>query len=394
MKLRSSLLFLLIAIAAHVYLTQHYYDLAFGLGTGDNICNINATFSCDTVTASRFATFLGVPVAAWGAAANVMLLVLVFGWLVGWADDVKQLGRYSIYLSGLIALTSIVMGSISMFYIGSFCIFCMTAYVCSFVVFGLLWTSREKEPFPIKKDFLNLFTEAKTYLGFLIAIPVMAFLFNQAILSSMGGSNVNEMVRDSVASWNVAPVLAFGVQPSMIKGASDDNAKMVVTEFADFRCSHCRHAAPTVKAFIKSHPDVQFRFYNFPLDGTCNKVMQSGDGVSCFLAKAVTCAEKLGQQGWELSDSLFNSQDEIIRMDAAAVREKVAAMAGTAGLEKDGFLACVDGPEVSALVAKQADLGDEVGVKGTPTFFVNGRKLNRAQSLPVLRGTYQAITGK
>jgi uncharacterized membrane protein len=77
MKLKIALLLTLVAIGIHTYLTLHYYDLNYGAGSADSICNINAKLNCDAVAASSYSTFLKTPLALWGAVTNTMLLILL-----------------------------------------------------------------------------------------------------------------------------------------------------------------------------------------------------------------------------------------------------------------------------------------------------------------------------
>jgi protein-disulfide isomerase/uncharacterized membrane protein len=394
MKLRLALIFVLVALFSHLYLTNHYYELSFGLSGEGSVCNINKAFSCDTVSASRYASFLGIPMAAWGAGTSVILLLLLFGWMIRWTDDVLRLSRYTFYLAGFTAAVSVVMGSISIFLIGTYCLFCIATYISSFVVFELLRRSLEPDSRSFKDHLLALVGPAKTYLVFIVAVPALAFLINTGILTNYGAKNLSEFVNSSIADWQSAPSVSISASPSMEKGASAGDALVVIEEFADFRCGHCKTAAPSVAAFVNSRSDVRLRFYNFPLDSTCNEGLNFGDGVSCLLARATTCGESLAGKGWDTHDAIFKKQDVFGRSGLKDAESEVLKIASSVGIEEAGMKTCLDDQATWEKVKLQASEGRRVGVKGTPTFYVNGRRLPRAQSLHVLEKAYQLTKTK
>ncbi|MEK6555784.1 MAG: vitamin K epoxide reductase family protein, partial [Bdellovibrionota bacterium] len=80
MKLKIAILLTLIAVGLHAYLTLHYYDLNYGSTSGESVCNVSEKFNCDSVSMSQYSTLLGAPLALWGAATNIILLVLLVGW--------------------------------------------------------------------------------------------------------------------------------------------------------------------------------------------------------------------------------------------------------------------------------------------------------------------------
>jgi protein-disulfide isomerase/uncharacterized membrane protein len=389
MKLRLAFILLVVAILSHLYLTNHYYELSFGLAEDGSVCNINKVFSCDTVSASQFSTFLGIPMAAWGAATNAVILVLLVGWIIRWTDDLARLASYAYYLSAFSALVSVVMATLSSVVLGTFCLFCIAAYVCSFAVFELLRRSREADPRTLKDHLVALKGPARSYLLLLVAIPVGAVVLNKGILSNYGAKNLGEFVNSSISDWQANPKVEVTTPPSLIKGATDEAAKVTIVEFADFRCGHCKSAAAPLSAFAASRSDVQLRFLNFPLDSSCNPNVEFGDGISCLLARAVTCAEKANQKGWDMHDQVFSHQGDFGRLSAEDTKAKVLSWAKDFGADETVFAACLEDEATRKLVSDQAAAGKAAGVRGTPTVLVNGRKLPRGQSLHVLEKAYE-----
>ena len=164
-------------------------------------------------------------------------------------------------------------------------------------------------------------------------------------------------------------------------GASADKATMTIVEFADFRCGHCANAAKPLKTFAKANPDVRFEFQAFPLDGACNEAIPQANGTSCALAYMAHCANEQGK-GFEASDWIFERQRSWL--SKTVVEEKVDDMVADLGIDKDSLMECYKSDETHEAIKAQAELGKKVGVLGTPTIYVNNRKLPGGQMIPVL----------
>ena len=391
-KLKIAFFAALAAVAIHFYLADHFYNLSFGLQAGESLCNISSKINCDTVTASGYSTLFGVPIALWGATTNAVLALFLLLWFAGWTDNVVRLSRYTLGLSTLTAVTSLVMGSISTFLIGSYCLFCMAEYVLSFVLFGLIWSAREKGSAAEKSEspLRELFGPAKMYLALFVAIPASAFFLHSVILSHYDAQELPSIVRNAVADWQASPEIQFTETPSIVKGATE--GKMIISEFADFRCPHCRHATSPIKAFVNAHPDTQLRFYSFPLDGTCNAALPSGDGISCFLARTVYCSEKVANKGWLAHDFIYEHQDEFISNPSmTSAKEKISDFLTKNNVKPEDVLSCTENEATDKAIRAQAKLGDVSGVRGTPTFYINGRKLGKGQLIPVLEAVHATL---
>lgn len=94
-------------------------------------------------------------------------------------------------------------------------------------------------------------------------------------------------------------------------------------------------------------------------------------------AQAARCAGELGQF-WPYHDLLFVSQPAFSRAD-------LLMYAARLGLAPERFVACLDGGQFRDAVRADLQEGRAIGVSGTPTFFVNGRRLVGALPLPAFR---------
>jgi protein-disulfide isomerase len=297
--------------------------------------------------------------------------------------------RYVFYLSLSSIAVSVVMAIISATQLTAWCPFCILAYVWSLLIAGVMYTS-VSEPFGrIGEDLTTLMTESKGILVALLLIPGGAWLTHKSIVQRFGADQLDRVIKSSISDWVTAKEYSFDVAPGLTTGDGSKNFEIV--EFADFRCGHCGQAAPSLHAFKKAHPEVTFKFYNFPLDGECNDAIgRAGDGVSCRLAKSVTCASETNSDAaWKLHDYIFENQKEFQTLrNVSDVDSKLKPLFDEFGLDSGELSSCMDSDKALEAVRAQAKAGADAKIQGTPTIFVNGRRLPRAQLLPVLNEAF------
>jgi protein-disulfide isomerase len=274
------------------------------------------------------------------------------------------------------------MAGISASMLSTYCLFCILTYVLSFLT--LFVTLR----FPKNEDQDGgIFSGAgmRWFLVGLIGLPAFTALGNSVIKANLA-QDFDRQVSSLVQGWLTEPNSNVTQATGMNLGADRASAKMLIIEFADFQCIHCKMAAPAVKSFVKSRKDVSLVFVPFPLDGKCNSaIAQSGNGRSCVLAASALCADKQGH-GWEVSDWLFENFGKFELSELSTFVEST-------GVDMERFRACRDADETMESIRANAKIGETAGIKGTPTFFVNGRQLQGAQFIPVLEAAYNKISG-
>ena len=385
-----------IAIGVHAYLASRHYDLKFGEVNTHSLCNINATFNCEAVSASRFAEWMGVPMAVWGAFTNIALLSLMIFRPLSDASKYSVTRRNLLGFAGFIALMSLVMGGISTFLLSAFCPFCLLTYVLSFVTLGGLWVGLPQETRTRASmgggfqfgDFMPLGIAA-------IFILLGGMIANDQIKTSYGGDKLKQLLPDAVAGWQGAAAHQMNLVEPLTEGASPAEAKMTISEFADYRCSHCKHTAPVMKAFVASHPKVRLEFQAWPLDGECNTSIPSANGASCMLARIVYCAQSKGggAAGWKANEYVYDTQDTYFA-GPEAVRAAIPQIAKETGVDAGVLQTCTDSPETKTMVSKQSAVGSALNLQGTPGIFVNGKEVpgGFGQSMPVLEAIYGELT--
>jgi protein-disulfide isomerase len=281
------------------------------------------------------------------------------------------------------------MGAISTFVISRFCPFCIIAYALSFITFACTWFALRNPP---DKSPPSIFSMQTLFpLVVLAGVSILsAVIADNTIRKAYGDEDLQPMIQEALQSWSTNPELKIVTVAPLVMGASDDKAKMVITEFADFRCTHCKHAAPVFKAFVNGHPDVQLQFEAWPLDGECNTSIPTANGASCLLARTVNCVQKNNSHGWLAHEYIYEHQDRFISLDA--VRGALTDIAKAAGSDEAQVKVCVDSPEAIQQLRDEAAVGSNLSLTGTPTVFVNGRKLLYGQNLQVLTEIHNKIS--
>jgi len=149
----------------------------------------------------------------------------------------------------------------------------------------------------------------------------------------------------------------------------NDGARVLIVEFADFQCEHCRAMYVALKPVLEKYAgrpqDVKFLYKQFPLNPTCNaSVQRLLHPAACDAAAAYVMARPKGAAE-ALKDWMFMHQAEL---SAATVR-RAAADVGKVSDFDAGY------PRAIQEVKTDASIGAALRVDSTPTFFVNGRRL-------------------
>jgi protein-disulfide isomerase len=145
------------------------------------------------------------------------------------------------------------------------------------------------------------------------------------------------------------------------KGAK--GAKVKVIEFADFECPYCSQAAESVKALEKKYGDkVEFAYRHFPLKSIHPNAQRAAEYSQCALAQG---------KFWQLHDAMYGIGGA---PKTALDDESLKGAAAQAGLDAVQLETCMTSGKGAADVAADLEKAMELGVGGTPTFFINGRQ--------------------
>lgn len=387
MKNKSNLLFvsLLITIALFVYLSIHHYALKIGLG-GGSLCEISSQLNCDAAATSQYSEFLGIPMAVMGAVFHLVLLCFVGTYRLGWSEPSVYLKNTLRFLFGFSALTSVFMGLVSLLAIKVACPFCLATYLFSFINAALGWNLVEKPTEKNSEDFnpLAYFSDYKSHLISLALIPALAWIISGMVQDNYGLNEIKKQIPEKIAIWKAGTQYSFDSTVGLTKKADAGEARYKIVEFADFKCPHCKVASDTIKAFLKGKTDIEFTYKPYPLDGQCNPAMErSGDGSRCAMAAYVLCAEQLAQKGWPLHHYFFENQGRL--MSVSDIKALHIEIESKFGLNVTELAQCSESAATYDLIKKSVEEGTTAKVEGTPTIYVNGRKLPWGQFLAILQ---------
>jgi protein-disulfide isomerase len=146
-------------------------------------------------------------------------------------------------------------------------------------------------------------------------------------------------------------------------------APVMIVEFSDLQCPHCKEANPTIERLLKEDPNIRFVSQNFPLPS------------HNWAEKAAEYADCVGRASndayWKFVDGVFAAQEQITADNAD---DKLKGIADSSGVNGADIAACAAKPDTQARVESSVQLGKDLGVNSTPTIFVNGRPVGVASN--------------
>ncbi len=168
-----------------------------------------------------------------------------------------------------------------------------------------------------------------------------------------------------------AEVASFDQQGMTI---GNPDAKILIQEFADFRCPHCLDASKTLTPkIISDYVNTGLVRFQFTPVAVINDE-------STFSAQAAMCANE-SNKFWSYHDILFSRQGK----DLFSI-DNLSKWAGDVGLDQQQFRNCVtSGQYLSDLQANMSEFQSSGGT-GTPTFLVNGQLINGAIGYEEMKG--------
>lgn len=176
----------------------------------------------------------------------------------------------------------------------------------------------------------------------------------EAIRSFYDDLRAKHGIRSLLAPYRVA-VAATG------PARGENAAPVTIVEFGDFQCPYCKEAESSLRSVMARYPrEVRVVFRNLPLTHIHPNAQ--------IAAQAAVCADRQGKF-WEMHDAMYADQ-------SALNAEGLKSAATRLGLNGDRFSACLADGSTSQSLDLDAKAAQELGLTGTPFFFVNGRPLD------------------
>jgi len=146
------------------------------------------------------------------------------------------------------------------------------------------------------------------------------------------------------------------------------NAPVLLVEFSDLQCPHCKEANPTLEKLLNENSNVRFVFQSFPLPSH-NWAEKAAKYADC-VARSSSSGSGSTDAFWKFIDSVYAGQSDITAENAD---QKLTDLATQSGVKGPDIAACAATPEAQSRVQASIDLGQSLDVNSTPTVFINGR---------------------
>lgn len=361
----------LVASLASTYV--HYQSLADPTYT--SFCDVSETVSCQALYESEYGSAFGVPVAVGGSVWAGLVLLLAWRGMKGVrVPQTGEVAGYIFLLSTLGLAMVLYLGYASFFVIGKVCPLCLAMYVSvigTFVASGAAATvTLSSLPGRVSRDLQRLGqnpVSAALGVAWLVASVAFVALFPRTPTPpAMGTSAVSAPMPTETLSGAALQEFEtwIAAQPRMAVPVPANGADVLVVKFNDYQCPSCRQAYLEYKGIVAKYEEqsagrVRFVTMDFPLEGECN--VGAIHASACEASAAVRMATALNR-GREMEEWLFAHQDTMTPQSVKDGLREVAAVT-----DFDAQYA-----RVLEQVKADAKIGRDLGVSGTPAFFVNG----------------------
>jgi len=358
------------ASAAAAYTHYHMlYDPSYR-----SFCDVSETISCTQVYQSRFSTLRGIPVALFGAIWFVVAALLSVTGLTARQSVRESVPGYLFVLSTLGLAVVIYLGYASFFLLKAVCLLCVTTYAA---VIGLFLVTGAATSFPMTTlprraagDLRVLVTSplalTVAVLFFAGAASTLAFFPREGLLGSGELPVPTQDQRSELERF-----MATAPRTPLVIPA--DGAKVLVVKFNDYQCPACGQSYSQYKPILAKYQAtspgmVKVVMQDYPLNPSCNANLTTMiHPAACDAAVAVRLA-KQHNRGEAMEEWLYTHQTG---MTSPLVRQAARDVGQVTDFEEK---------YASTLEAVKADvaLGRQLRVQQTPTFFINGIKIEGA----------------
>jgi uncharacterized membrane protein/protein-disulfide isomerase len=366
-------LFIFVLLGLGASLTSFYVQYRMlGDPTYSSFCNFSQALNCETAYRSRFGTFQGVPVALGGVIWFTLALLLTIA--VHPKGGAAESGAAAYLFLMSIPAVSVVLflAYASILILNAVCILCVVTYLA---VLGVFLISGATADAPLAGLPQQAVRDAR-------ALAARPFALGVAIVFLAGAASAVAFFPRAVVDPRAALAAALAHQPtefdlwfeSQIRVPIDvptDGAQVLIVKFNDYQCPASAETyqthGPVLATYQTARPGkVKVILKDYPLEPECNpNVATTVHDAACEGAVAVRLAERQ-RRGAAMEEWLYTHKAGLTR---AAVRQAAKEIGGVSDFDTEY-------PRVLALVQKDVDLGHRLGVKGTPTFFINGVRID------------------
>jgi uncharacterized membrane protein/protein-disulfide isomerase len=340
-----------------------------------SFCDVSETISCTQVYLSRFSTVRGIPVAIFGAMWFAVAALLSVGGLKARPAVRESVPGYLFVLSTLALAVVLYLGYASIVLLKTYCPLCLTTYAA---VVGLFLVSGAATSFPMTTLPRRAINDLRVFVASPLAVALTVLFFAGA------GTTLAFFPREGVASS--APEAAAMPVPTQDQRSElerfmaaaprvplivpAEGAKVLIVKFNDYQCPACGQSylqyKPILAKYEATNPGaVRLVMKDYPLNPTCNSNLTSMvHPAACDAAVAVRLA-KLHNKGDAMEEWLYTHQPT---MTPPAVRQAARDVGQVTDFDEK-YASTME------LVKFDISLGRQLAIKSTPSFFINGVKV-------------------
>jgi uncharacterized membrane protein/protein-disulfide isomerase len=346
------------------------------LGDGyTSFCSVNDSINCDRVLSSSYAKLAGIPV-AWFAILAYGAMAALLAAAARSRDDNARSRLLGLAVAGILGalVFSGYMAVIAVFRLETLCLLCMGLYAVSLGNSGLAFAAVRTVRATGAPTPLAPLPAAAVFLGSVAAVVALGYFTWPRTTAPLaaGIRNAADVQRSDPEFYRWYSVLPKVDLASLVRedqAAQLSGDKVVIVDFFDLECGHCRKNYLLTKELRARRSDqVELVHRHFPLDAACNDIVPATIHVNaCRAAEAVECAGLQGKHD-EMLDILFANQGQLFR-------ENLVRLAGKIGLDKEALQNCLEQHTTLPKVLADARAGAKLNITSTPTVYVGGRRI-------------------
>lgn len=210
---------------------------------------------------------------------------------------------------------------------------------------------------------------------------------NDGLKAAFEQTGPNDGKAQATAQAQQPVTVPLSDEPS--KGVPD--APITIVEYSDYECPFClryfQQTLPLIQQYIDSG-QVRYIFKDFPLNSIHPHAQKAHE--------AARCARELGGDDayWMMHDLLFTNQQIWAGQPLPQHEQVLKDLASTAGLPQAEFDSCLDSGRYYDAVNAEVNEGVQLGIRGTPSFFINGQPLVGAQPFSVFQQAIEGLLAK
>jgi protein-disulfide isomerase len=193
--------------------------------------------------------------------------------------------------------------------------------------------------------------------------PAVAASTSDVAASAPSGEEAAAVIPQAVTRYDIPTAGSPALGPA--------DAPITIVEFSDYECPYCRRwHLETLPRLRAAYPEqLRFVFRDFPITS-----------IHANAAPAAEAAHCAGEQDafWEFNEKLFTME---LGLSPSAYKQYASGL----GLDEQAFGECVDERRYAKDVQDDFEFAANLGIRSTPTFFINGIALVGAQPFEVFQ---------